>query len=170
MPRFINIEAAKVAKANNVTVIFDLGGRDDKITNETISLCDIISPNETELERLLSTLPQQDEPDKQSNGSAQESSEEVKSENSEPKAIDEAKIKLFLSYQKPGFKLLLKQGAQGSSLLWIEGSGDEIVLHKETVPVVSFREHPDVKLVDTTGAGDTYTAAFAVKYAQLLNQ
>ena len=83
VPRFINIEAAKVAKANNVTVIFDLGGRDDKITNETISLCDIISPNETELERLLSTLPQQDEPDKQSDKSAQESSssEEVKSDS-----------------------------------------------------------------------------------------
>lgn len=57
VPRFINIEAAKVAQANNVTVIFDLGGRDDTITNETISLCDIVSPNETELLRLFATLP-----------------------------------------------------------------------------------------------------------------
>ena len=57
VPRFVNIEAAKVAKANNVAVIFDLGGRDDPVTNETISLCDIISPNETELSRMLATLP-----------------------------------------------------------------------------------------------------------------
>ena len=57
MPRFINVEAAKVAQANNVTVIFDLGGRDDMVTNETISLCDIVSPNETELLRLFDTLP-----------------------------------------------------------------------------------------------------------------
>ena len=35
---------------------------------------------------------------------------------------------------------------------------------------MSFREHPQLKLVDTTGAGDTYTAAFAVKYAQFLKQ
>lgn len=70
--------------------------------------------------------------------------------------------------QKQGFKLLLKLGAKGSTLLWIEGNGEEAVLHKESVPVVNFREHSDVQLVDTTGAGDTYTAAFAVKYAQLI--
>ena len=80
----------------------------------------------------------------------------------------EVKIRQFLMHQKQGFKLLLKQGSKGSTLLWIEGNGEEAVLQKESVPVVNFREHPDVQLVDTTGAGDTYTAAFAVKYAQLL--
>lgn len=34
------------------------------------------------------------------------------------------------------------------------------------VPAMSFADHPNLKLVDTTGAGDTFTAAYAVNVAQ----
>ena len=30
-----------------------MGGRDDPISNELVSLCDVISPNQTEVRRLL---------------------------------------------------------------------------------------------------------------------
>ena len=54
IPEAINILAAKCAKENGVTVVLDMGGRDDLISDEMISLCDIISPNETETQRLFS--------------------------------------------------------------------------------------------------------------------
>jgi len=73
---------------------------------------------------------------------------------------------------KPGFKLLMKEGAGGSSLLWLEDRAGEAepVLRKEHVPALNFAEHPDKQLVDTTGAGDTFTAAFAVKFASCLSR
>ena len=39
-----------------------MGGREEPLSNELFSLCDIISPNETELETLLDVLrdPQND--------------------------------------------------------------------------------------------------------------
>ena len=33
-------------------------------------------------------------------------------------------------------------------------------------PAYSFSDYPDLKLVDTTGAGDCFTAAFTCKYLQ----
>ena len=33
---------------------------------------------------------------------------------------------------------------------------------------MSFDDHPNLKLVDTTGAGDTYTAAFGVRLNEIL--
>ena len=56
MPESINIAAARCARDNNVTVILDMGGRDEPISDELISLCDIISPNETEVSRLFASL------------------------------------------------------------------------------------------------------------------
>lgn len=53
MPEFLNVLAAKAAKANDVTVILDMGGRDEPLTEDLIKNCDIISPNETELQRLI---------------------------------------------------------------------------------------------------------------------
>ena len=35
------------------------------------------------------------------------------------------------------------------------------------MPALSFADHPELQLVDTTGAGDTYTAAFAVALCEL---
>mmetsp|Transcript_14956 Transcript_14956/g.20282 ORF Transcript_14956/g.20282 Transcript_14956/m.20282 type:complete len:189 (-) Transcript_14956:67-633(-) len=133
-----------------------MGGRDDPISNELISLCDIISPNATEVGRLLASMP--------SEGGSSESNQGVEEMKSAVEPC-EAQITQFLQLQKPGFKLLMKQGGEGSSLLWLEGSGDEAVLCQEQVPALSFSNYEGLKLVDTTGAGDTFTAAFAVKYA-----
>ena len=74
--------------------------------------------------------------------------------------------------QKDGFKVLLKQGSIGATLLWVgdEAEGEEVDedgLVKLFVPAVKFSDHPGTSLVDTTGAGDTFTAAFAVALSEV---
>lgn len=48
IPEKINILAARCAKevqTHEITVILDMGGRDEVISKELVNLCDIISPN-----------------------------------------------------------------------------------------------------------------------------
>lgn len=59
----------------------------------------------------------------------------------------------------PHLKILLKQGEFGSTVFWIE-DGEEKELHLDAY---DFKDFPQLKLVDTTGAGDCFTGAFAVK-------
>jgi sugar/nucleoside kinase (ribokinase family) len=52
----VDLLAAKYAKSKGKTVILDCGGRDDPIPQELLQNLDYISPNETELARLDSTI------------------------------------------------------------------------------------------------------------------
>ena len=52
VPEEINIKACEIARRNNVLTVLDIGGADIPLTNELISLLDIISPNATELKRI----------------------------------------------------------------------------------------------------------------------
>jgi len=52
IPEYVNLAAAKIAKSLNIQIVLDVGGEDTPISMELISLLDIISPNETELERI----------------------------------------------------------------------------------------------------------------------
>lgn len=54
VPEEINIQASKIAKKHRVLTVLDVGGVDLPITNELLSLLDIISPNKTELKRICS--------------------------------------------------------------------------------------------------------------------
>ena len=53
IPDYVNLQVLQVAKHSNVPVIFDCGGKADPIPNSILSLATIVSPNETELERIL---------------------------------------------------------------------------------------------------------------------
>jgi len=53
VPEEINIAACKIAKKHNVLTVLDVGGVDKPITDELLSLLDIISPNKTELKRII---------------------------------------------------------------------------------------------------------------------
>jgi len=53
VPQEVNTMAAKCAKANGCKVVLDMGGEDIPLDNELIENIDIISPNETELQRIL---------------------------------------------------------------------------------------------------------------------
>ena len=52
VPEEINIAACKIAKKYNVITVLDIGGADNPLTDELLSLLDIISPNTTELKRI----------------------------------------------------------------------------------------------------------------------
>ena len=133
IPEFVNVLAAKTAKENNTLVILDVGGRDEPLSPELLQYIDIISPNETELERVI----------------------HKKTHNQ-----DEVRQEISLLLEKyPNMKVLLKEGENGSTIF--ENKGGKILdLHK---PALSFEKHPHLKLVDTTGAGDCFTGAFACK-------
>ena len=55
--------------------------------------------------------------------------------------------------------MLLKKGEFGSSFFFLENG----IINEIERPAYSFNDYPHLKLVDTTGAGDCFTGAFAVK-------
>lgn len=57
IPEAVNIEAAKVAKANNAITILDIGGADSPLSDDLLKLLDYVSPNQTELQRLAAAIP-----------------------------------------------------------------------------------------------------------------
>lgn len=114
-------------------VILDVGGRDELLSHDLLEDIDIISPNETELERVIH--------------------KKVSSDDSLKQEIVE-----FIS-KYPKIKLLLKQGEHGSAFYSMDENQVVTEIHK---PAYSFKDHPDLKLVDTTGAGDCFTGAFAL--------
>ena len=53
VPQEVNTLAAKYARANGCKVVLDMGGKDEPLDTELLQNLDIISPNETELRRVL---------------------------------------------------------------------------------------------------------------------
>ena len=142
IPQRVNIAAAKVAKEHGVKVIMDVGGNDELMSKEFLANIDYISPNETELQLLVeSTLGMKDMVEKNV----------------------EVYIKEILT-EFTQLKILYKIGEHGSALYSINPETSEI--SNIRVPALNFADfkakHPDFALVDTTGAGDAFTAGFAV--------
>jgi ribokinase len=140
----VNILAARVAKESGTIVMLDIGGRDEPLSEELLNLVQLISPNETELDRVTG----------------------MKAHN-----FEEAKKGLLhfvtcteTNTFKRDLTVVLKMGAEGSVFLkYHKGTTQVDEVFK---PAFDFKDFPDLKLVDTTGAGDCFTAGFAVKYAQ----
>eukprot|EP00249_Psilotum_nudum_P028917 c38933_g1_i1 orf=215-1207(+) len=123
IPDFVNLEAAKIAKAAHVPIILDAGGMEGPILEDLLKCITVFSPNETELARLTGM----------------------------PTETLEAVICAAKKCQEMGVgQVLVKLGEQGSVFLTEHGQ-----LYMQ--PCV-----PAQNVVDTTGAGDTFTAAFAV--------
>ncbi|XP_059661387.1 ribokinase-like [Cornus florida] len=123
IPDYVNIQVAKAARSAGVPVILDAGGVDAPIPPELLSFVDILSPNESELDRLT--------------GMQTESFDQIS--------------QAVLKCHKMGVKqILVKLGSKGSAL-FVEG--EEPIKQ----PIISA-----ARVLDTTGAGDTFTAAFAV--------
>jgi len=96
IPEFVNVIAARVAKEAGTLVILDVGGRDEPLSDELLNYLDIISPNETELERVIHT------------------------KITSPENLDSEIITFLGKY--PSIKVLLKQGENGSSLYYLDES------------------------------------------------
>lgn len=138
IPEEVNYLVAKKASELGVTVIQDLGGEDRPMDAATLSLCDYLIPNASELKRLLRSLGED-----------------------APIGEDDAKfsaVQCARALQRYGAKnVLVTLGDEGSVLVLADGS----------VTVSSACELPaDLSVVDETGAGDCYRAAFAVALAE----
>jgi len=133
----VNVIAARVAKEAGTMVILDVGGRDEPFSPDLLSYVDILSPNETELIRVLGKKP--------------------KDEADQEKSIED------LLRQYPSMRLLLKKGEYGSALYFLENPKEPQTspIRLISKPAYTFDNFPDLKLVDTTGAGDCFTGAFA---------
>jgi len=49
----VNLVAARIAKEAGVTVILDVGGMQSPVLSDIYQYLDYVSPNETEVERML---------------------------------------------------------------------------------------------------------------------
>jgi ribokinase len=135
VPEYVNLLiGSRAKKLGNIIVIQDVGGEDRPISSEMLRLCDYVVPNESELKRLIeSSGPKLD------SGEDTENTEEI--------------LKFAKSLQKMGARnVLVTRGSVGSTLLTEDGK----FIHQPAYIL------PQVKVVDETGAGDCYRAAFAV--------
>lgn len=121
IPEAINSAAAAEARRQQVPVVLDVGGDDGPIAPELLACLSVISPNETELERLTG-MP----------------ADTAKSA--------EAAARVLLA--RGPSAVLVKRGAEGA--LWVPREGPALA-------------HPAyrARVVDTTGAGDCFTATVA---------
>ncbi len=134
VPEYVNLLiASRAKKRKGVLVMQDVGGEDRLITTEMLRLCDYIIPNENEMRRLVEGM------------GMTLPSQEV---DEDQRIIAQAK---FL--QSQGAKnVLVTRGSKGSTLLTADGT----VIHQHALRL------PKNQVVDETGAGDCYRAAFAV--------
>ena len=137
----VNTTAAKYAYSQGKIVILDCGGRDDEIPEELLDNITYISPNETELLRLDSSISL-----------------------SEPinlvTLVEEVRNKLLT--KRPNLRVLLKLGSRGSAIIT-----KDTFVKGEVVTQINKNILNDYKIIDTVGAGDCFTGAFAVKHSEL---
>eukprot|EP01084_Bolivina_argentea_P253727 426319_1 len=134
IPDEYNLRIARIANEYGTEIMFDVGGHDRPISKEMYSYITVLSPNETELERLISYE------------NKQYSLDNVKN-------IISASKELQNKYNK-NMNILLKRGANGC--IWIDVNGT--VIEQNAMKIEK------KKIVDTTGAGDAFTASFTVEW------
>lgn len=120
-------------------MILDCGGQDVPISDRILSHLTYISPNETELLRIDPTI-------------------QIGDDFVLEDAAQEIRLKLLKSY--PNLKVLLKLGSKGSAIIT-----SELAVQGHSVTIVNTEILKDYKIVDTVGAGDCFTGAFAVRHS-----
>ena len=124
VPEHVNIIAAEAADAAGMIVILDCGGEESPLSERLLSRVHVLSPNETELERLTEYLGQG--------------------------ANTVARAQSLIS-DRNARCVLVKCGPRGALFVNRDGSFIE-------QPAFPLSPHD---IVDTTGAGDCFTAAFS---------
>jgi sugar/nucleoside kinase (ribokinase family)/sugar phosphate isomerase/epimerase len=133
VPEYVNLLIATEAKRRGIMVFQDVGGEDRPMSREMLEHCDYLIPNESELKRLVHSM---------------EPHVETASDATDDDIVRYAKV-----LQKHGARnVLVTCGSQGSTLV----TESHHVLHQPACLL----DPQDV--VDETGAGDCYRAAFAV--------
>lgn len=146
VPEFVNLFIASCVQDHNknnqdhpkIVVYQDIGGEDRPISAQMLQLCDFIVPNESEAKRLVKSSSIEDTP-----GLVGSTKEDVAKECA--KAL-----------QKNGARnVLVTMGSSGSSLL---ADDHPTVIFSQAIPCQAG------EVVDETGAGDCFRAAFAVAH------
>jgi ribokinase len=143
IPEAINVPVAAAATAAGVPVMLDAGGIAEPIAPELLQHITWCSPNETELARLT--------------GLPTETKDQVQ-------AAAQGLMRQGVD------QVLVKLGAEGSMLVGCSAThGSATAAGQATVqgtaPIIQ-KAVPVEKVVDTTGAGDCFTAAFVVGILQ----
>jgi sugar/nucleoside kinase (ribokinase family)/sugar phosphate isomerase/epimerase len=138
VPEYVNMLIASRAKEmdSSIIVCMDVGGEDRPISEPMLRLCDYLVPNESELKRLV------------------QSSCGTTSLDSDDMETDQIVVEYARRLQQMGASnVLVTRGSVGSTLLTVDGQ----IVHQPAIRL------PHTKpVVDETGAGDCYRAAFAV--------
>lgn len=151
IPNFVNQRLARAAKKRNVPVILDVGGEDRKMDRELLECCDYLVPNQTELDRLSSWFAD----DNIQHDDREQLDESIQSQLGEQMDLSSI-CKAVSTLQKNGANhVLVTLGSRGSILFRKHKKKQIIYQPACTLPSGS-------SVVDETGAGDCYRAAFAV--------
>jgi len=148
IPEYVNLVIARHAKkksANDVIILQDVGGEDRPMSEEMISLCDYIIPNQSELKRLVTRFTKDDNDD----------SKDTNNRTVQEQAVEWA-------------RLLQKHGA--NNVLVTLGRNGSVFVGKENGKVIyqkAFSVPSKYRVIDETGAGDCYRAAFAVSLSKV---
>jgi len=144
VPEYVNYRIAKRAKEVGVMVMQDVGGEDRPMDEAMMSLCDYIIPNASELNRLCKSL-----------GEGGDTEGDEDQEENINKVIERAKL-----LQEHGANnVLVTLGERGSVLVTKDADSPEAIIQE------SCRLPSHLSVVDETGAGDCFRAAFAVACA-----
>lgn len=163
IPNLVNLRLARAAKQLGITVIFDVGGEDRGMSRELLECVDFVVPNETELARLSSYFADEeiDNNDKTNKNNAV--IEKIQSQLGPD--IDASVIfkRVSLLQRNGGNNVLVTLGSKGSILFRKHARQ----LKDKTASNQIIYEPPccipsDSSVVDETGAGDCYRAAFSV--------
>lgn len=137
VPEYVNLLIASRAKERKgILVMQDVGGEDRPISELMLGLCDYIVPNESELKRLVEGMGMEMGP--------------ATSKGLDDDHMIVAQAKFLQS--KGANNVLVTRGSRGSTLLTAEGT----IIQQPALRL------PKNQVVDETGAGDCYRAAFAV--------
>jgi sugar/nucleoside kinase (ribokinase family)/sugar phosphate isomerase/epimerase len=141
VPEYVNLVLAKEAKRRGITVMLDVGGEDRSMSEEMLHLCDYLIPNESELNRLVASIIGED-------NALDAPDPSMSADDEESLIVIKAKI-----LQHHGAKnVLVTRGSKGCLL----------VTHDGTVLLQPACQLSPDQVIDETGAGDCFRAAFCV--------
>ncbi|ETO06682.1 hypothetical protein RFI_30708 [Reticulomyxa filosa] len=139
VPEEYNLRISKIAHKKNIPVILDMGGEDSPVSKELLQYVSIVSPNESELRRLV-----QDE-------------KMALPLTSEGMKVIHDKLNQY----NDKLHILLKLGSQGCQMICSKYN----YYHILSCPALPLQKD---QVVDTTGAGDCFTGAFAAQWIREL--
>ena len=146
IPEYVNIAIAKIAKRRGWTVMLDIGGEERSLSSEMLQLCDFVAPNFTEMQRLCKNQGH--------------SITGINENECDFDQIIKAARALQSENHANSCNILVTLGKNGSILV-CAGDEEDVIIHQ---PPQALPKH--LPVVDETGAGDCFRAAFVTAYTE----